>query len=336
MPITAQQKLEILQKVGVDPDKYWLDDDGNVIEMPKDNSAMAGAKTALLNLPRTAAGVGGAALGTAGAGALGLPAGPAAVATGLAGGFTGAAIGSTLGEMFQNAVYPDDVRLAQEARQVRNPVATQVGDLASIAAFMRPSLSQTRDAIRGVRALTTLPKFANLRPSQSGALMNMGMGGVIGAGTTLAEGGDAGDVAKNAAIGALFSNPTRLSQFMTRGVFSPHVPDVGLRDAVNPADLLVKPGEPVVEKPREVNPELLKAFANHQKADAKLAEQLAALKANQEAAAKKAHIDAEQGIGFDQPLPAQDFTLPHDLNSLESRFLRSTAVEPDVEVTLTG
>lgn len=334
MPITAQQKLEILQQVGVDPDKYWLDDDGNVVDLPKDNSAMAGVKTALLNLPRTAAGIGGAALGTAGAGALGLPSGPGAVATGIAGGFGGAALGSTLGEKLQSALYPDDVLLAQEARQVRNPVATQLGDLASQAAFMRPSLTQTRDAIRGVRALTTLPKFANLRPSQSGALMNMGMGGAIEAGSTLAQGGDVGDVAKNAAIGALFSNPTRLSQFMTRGVFSPHVPDVGLRDAVNPADLLVKPGEPVVEKPREVNPELLKAFARQQKVDAKLAEQLAALKANQEAAAKRSQIEAEQGIGNEQPLPAQDFTLPPNLDTLESRFLRSQAVEPDVEVTL--
>jgi len=334
MPITAQQKLEILQKVGVDPDKYWLDDDGNVIDLPKDSSTMAGAKTALLNLPRTAAGIGGAALGAAGAGALGLPAGPAAVATGLAGGFAGGAAGATLGEMFQNAVYPDDVRLAQEARQVRNPVATQVGDLASTAAFMRPSISQTRDAIRGVRALTTLPKFANMRPSQSGALMNMAMGGTIEGASTLAQGGDASEIAKNAAIGAVFSNPTKLSQMMTRGVFSPHVPDMGLRDVVNPADLIAKPGEPVAEKSAEVNPELLKAFAKQQKVDAKLAEQLAALKANQEAAAKKAQIDAAQGIGNEQPLPAQDFTLPQDLNSLESRFLRSTAVEPDVAVTL--
>ena len=334
MPITAQQKLEILQQVGVDPDKYWLDDDGNVVDLPKDNSAMAGVKTALLNLPRTAAGIGGAALGTAGAGALGLPSGPGAVATGIAGGFAGAAAGSTIGEKLQQALYPDDVLLAQEARQVRNPVATQVGDLASQAAFMRPSLSQTRDAIRGVRALTTLPKFSKLRPSQSGALMNMAMGGTIEGASTLAQGGDAGDIAKNAAIGAVFSNPTWLAGKMTRGVFSPHVPDMGLRDVVNPADLIAKPGEPAVEKPAEVNPELLKAFAKQQKVDAKLAEQLAAMQANQDAAAKRAQIEAAQGIGNEQPLPAQDFTLPPNLDTLESRFLRSQAVEPDVEVTL--
>jgi len=334
MPITAQQKLEILQQVGADPDKYWLDDDGNVIEMPKDTSAMAGVKTALLNLPRTAAGIGGAALGTAGAGMLGAPSGPGAVATGIAGGFAGAAAGSTLGEKLQQALYPADVLLAQEARQVRNPVATQVGDLAAQAAFMRPSLSQTRDAIRGVRALTTLPKFANMRPAQSGALMNMAMGGTIEGASTLVQGGDAGEIAKNAAIGAVFSNPTWLAGKMTRGVFSPHVPDMGLRDVVNPAELRVQPGEPAVEKPAEVNPELLKAFAKQQKVDAKLAEQLAALKANQEAAAKRAQIEAEQGIGNEQPLPAQDFVLPPNLDTLESRFLRSQAVEPDVEVTL--
>lgn len=334
MPITAQQKLEILQKVGVDPDKYWLDDDGNVVDLPKDNSAMAGVKTALLNLPRTAAGIGGAALGTAGAGALGLPSGPGAVAAGIAGGFAGAATGSTIGEKLQEALYPDDVLLAQQARQVRNPGAVQLGDLASQAVFMRPSLSQTRDAIRGVRALTTLPKFANLRPAQSGALMNMAMGGTIEGASTLAQGGDAGEIAKNAAIGAVFSNPTWLAGKMTRGVFSPHVPDVGLRDAVNPADLRVQPGEPVVEKPAEVNPELLKAFAKQQKVDAKLAEQLAALKANQDATAKRVQIEAEQGIGSEQPLPAQDFVLPPNLDTLESRFLRSQAVEPDVEVAL--
>ncbi len=334
MPITAQQKLEILREVGADPDKYWLDDEGNVIDLPKDSSAMAGAKTALLNLPRTAAGVGGAALGAAGAGALGLPTGPGAVAAGLAGGFGGAAIGSTIGEKIQNAIYPDDVLLAQQARSVRNPGAVQLGDLASQAVFMRPSISQTRDAVRGVRALTTMPGFANMRPAQSAALMNMGTGAAVEGGATLAQGGDLSEVLKNAAIGAVFSNPSGITKTMTRGIFSPHQADVGLRDAVNPADLLAKPTEPTVEKPREVNPELLKAFVKQQKADAKLAEQLAALKANQEAAAKKAQIDATQGIGFEQPLPAQDFTLPQDLNSFEARFLRSQAVEPDVEVTL--
>lgn len=334
MPVTPQQKYDILRNAGIDPDKYWIDDTGKVIDLPKDNSAMAGAKTALLNLPRTAAGVGGAALGAAGAGALGLPTGPGAVAAGLAGGFGGAALGSTIGEAIQNAVYPDSVLMAQQARSVRNPGAVQLGDLASQAVFMRPSLSQTRDAVRGVRALTTMPGFANMRPAQSAALMNMGTGAAVEGGATLAQGGDLAEILKNAAIGAVFSNPSGITKTMTRSVFSPHVADQGLRDVVNPADLLVKPSEPVVEKPREVNPELLKAFVKQQKADAKLAEQLAALKANQEAAAKKAQIDAEQGIGFEQPLPAQDFTLPPNLDSVESRFLRSQAVEPDVEVTL--
>lgn len=334
MPVTPQRKYELLKQVGIDPDKYWIDDSGNVIDLPKDNSAMAGIKTAALNLPRTAAGVGGAALGAAGAGALGLPTGPGAVAAGLAGGFGGAALGSTIGEAIQNAVYPDDVLMAQQARSVRNPGAVQLGDLASQAVFFRPSFNQLRDAGRGLRALTTTPGFAKLRPAQTGAFMDVGTGGVIEAGSTMAQGGDLSEILKNAAIGAVFSNPTGITKTMTRDVFSPHVADQGLRDVVNPADLLVKPGEPAVEKPREVNPELLKAFMKQQKTDAKLAEQLAALKANQEAAAKKAQIEAEQGIGFDQPLPAQDFTLPPNLNSVEARFLRSQAVEPDVEVTL--
>ena len=334
MAVTPQRKYELLKQVGIDPDKYWIDDSGNVIDLPKDSSAMAGAKTALLNLPRTAAGVGGAALGAAGAGALGLPTGPGAVAAGLAGGFGGAALGSTIGEKIQNAIYPEDVLLAQQARSVRNPGAVQLGDLASQAVFMRPSISQTRDAVRGVRALTTMPGFANMRPAQSAALMNMGTGAAVEGGATLAQGGDLTEILKNAAIGAVFSNPTKVSQVMTRGVFSPHVADVGLRDAVNPADLLAKPTEPTVEKPREVNPELLKAFVKQQQTDAKLAQQLAALKANQEAAAKKAQIDATQGIGNEQPLPAQDFTLPPNLDSVEARFLRSQAVEPNVEVTL--
>ncbi len=334
MPITAQQKLEILREVGADPDKYWLDDEGNVIDLPKDSSAMAGAKTALLNLPRTAAGVGGAALGAAGAGALGLPTGPGAVAAGLAGGFGGAALGSTIGEKIQNALYPDAVLLAQQARSVRNPGAVQLGDLASQAVFMRPSISQLRDAGRGVRALATMPGFARLRPAQTGALTDVATGGLIEAGSTMAQGGDLSEILKNAAIGTLFSNPSGITKTMTRGVFKPHVADVGLRDAVNPADLLAKPTEPTVEKPREVNPELLKAYVKQQQADAKLAQQLAALKANQEAAAKKAQIDAEQGIGIEQPLPAQDYVLPPDPNSFEARFLRSQAVEPDVEITL--
>lgn len=334
MPVTPQRKYELLKQVGIDPDKYWIDDSGNVIDLPKDNSAMAGIKTAALNLPRTAAGVGGAALGAAGAGALGLPTGPGAVAAGLAGGFGGAALGSTIGEAIQNAVYPDDVLMAQQARSVRNPGAVQLGDLASHAVFLRPSVSQLRDAGRGIRAFTTIPSFAKMRPAQASALMNVGTGGAIEAGSTMAQGGDLSEILKNAAIGAVFSNPTGVTRAMTGGIFSPHVADQGLRDVVNPADLLAKPGEPVVEKPREVNPELLKAFMKQQKADAKLAEQLAALKANQEAAAKKAQIDAEQGIGFDQPLPAQDFTLPPNLNSVEARFLRSQAVEPDVEITL--
>jgi hypothetical protein len=334
MPVTPQQKYDILRESGIDPDKYWIDDSGNVIDLPKDNSAMAGIKTAALNLPRTAAGVGGAALGTAGAGALGLPSGPGALATGIAGGFAGAALGSTLGEAFQNAVYPDDVLMAQQARSVRNPGAVQLGDLAATSVFFRPSISQTRDLGRAIRTLSTTPSFSKLRPAQTAAGFNTLLGAGLGGGSTMAEGGDLSEVLKNAAIGAVFSNPTKVSQVMTRGVFKPHVADVGLRDAVNPADLLAKPTEPTVEKPREVNPELLKAFVKQQQTDAKLAQQLAALKANQEAAAKKAQIDAEQGIGTEQPLPAQDYVLPPNPDSFEARFLRSQAVEPNVEITL--
>ncbi len=330
MPVTPQRKYELLKQVGIDPDKYWIDDSGNVIDLPKDNSAMAGIKTAALNLPRTAAGVGGAALGAASAGALGLPTGPGAVAAGLAGGFTGAAVGSSLGEMLQNAVYPDDVLMAQQARSVRNPGAVQLGDLASQAVFMRPSVSQLRDAGRGIRALTTLPSFAKMRPAQASALMDVGTGGAIEAGSTMAQGGDLAEILKNAAIGTVFSNPTGITKTMTRGVFSPHVADQGLRDVVNPADLLAKPGEPVVEKPREVDPELLKAYMKQQKTNAKLAEQtaeqLAALKANRQAAIKRAQIDAELGAATTQADPV----LPQDVDSVDARLASAQAVDPNL------
>ena len=334
MPITPQQKLEILQKVGVDSDKYWLDDEGKIVDLPKDTSAMAGVKTALLNLPRTAAGVGGAAAGTAGAGLLGAPSGPGAIATGVAGGFAGAALGSTLGEKIQQALYPEDVLLAQQARQVRNPGATQLGDLASQAVFFRPSISQTRDLGRAIRTLTTTPSFSKLRPAQAAAGLNTLLGAGLGAGTTMAEGGDLSEIAKNAAIGAVFSNPTGLTRAMTGGVFSPHVADISLRDAVNPADLIAKAGEQATPKTAQVDPELIKAYAKQQKADAKLAEQLAAMRLNQEAAAKRAQIEATMGIGADQPLPAQDYVLPQNLDTLEARLRGAQAVEPDVNATI--
>ncbi len=235
--LTPQDKKAILDEHGVDSSQYWMTDDGDIVPMPADNGAMAGVKSAALNLPRTVTGFMGGAAGAAGAGALGLPSGPGAVATGIAGAVAGGAAGSALGDKLQQAIYPKEWLLAQEARQVRNPLASQVGELAPSLALMRPSPTVMRDAGRGISALVRGGAQFGLRPQQAAALGNIGIGAALGGGTALGQGASAQEVLAQTLLGALQHQPTKLGTKLSFDTFQPHVGDVTLRDVVKPADL---------------------------------------------------------------------------------------------------
>lgn len=224
MPIPAQRKQQILIDAGIDPERYWIDDEGEVINMEKQGATESGVKSALYNAPRSALGFVGAALGTAGAGALGAPSGPGAIATGAAGGLAGAAAGATIGEKIQSALYPAGWRFAEEARSVNQPGAVYAGQLASNLVTMRPSPKMIG------QLLSTAPKefiksAGQISPASRSALLNVAAGGALGGGVTMASGGDAGDVAREALVGALFHQPTKIGQKLSRDVFTPWTPD---------------------------------------------------------------------------------------------------------------
>lgn len=222
MPITAQDKKQVLLDAGIDPEKYWITDEGDVIDMPAQGPVEAGAKSALYNAPRAALGFIGSALGAAGAGAAGIPSGPGAVAAGIAGGFGGGYVGANIGEKIQTALYPEGWRFAEEARSIRNPVATQVGNLAVQATMMRPSPSMLKSVAEIPGDI--LRSGGQISPSRAAAGLNVLLGGALGAGTTLGAGGTAEDAAKEALIGAIFSQPTKLGQKMSFDTFEPWAP----------------------------------------------------------------------------------------------------------------
>ena len=223
MPITAQDKQQILIDAGIDPDKYWIDDAGEVIEMAKQGAVESGIKSALYNAPRSALGFVGAAAGTAGAGALAIPSGPGAFAAGAAGGLAGGAAGASIGDKIQSALYPAGWQFAEEARSVRDPKAVYTGQIASQLATMRPSprmLSQVFKTAPG----EFIRSAGQVSPASRAALLNIAGGAGLGGGVELARGGDAGDVLRESLVGALLHQPTKLGQVMSRDVFHPWSP----------------------------------------------------------------------------------------------------------------
>lgn len=222
MPITAQDKQQILAEAGVDSTKYWIDDNGEIIDMPAQGGFEAGVKSALYNAPRTLLGFMGGAGGAAGAGALSIASGPGAFVTGTAGALAGGAAGGALGDKIQSALYPAGWQFGEEARSVRNPMASFVGQTASQVATMRPSPKMFAQLAKAPGEFVR--SAGQLTPSTAGAAMNILAGAAIPAGVALGTGGTAEDVAREAAIGALLSQPTRFGTLLSGGTFEPWKP----------------------------------------------------------------------------------------------------------------
>lgn len=222
MPITAQDKQQILAEAGVDSTKYWIDDNGEIIDMPAQGGFEAGAKSALYNAPRTLLGFVGGAGGAAGAGLLGLPSGPGAFVTGTAGALAGGATGGAIGDKIQSALYPAGWRFGEEARSVRNPMASFVGQTASQVALMRPSPKMLAQVAKAPGEFVR--SAGQLTPTTMGAVANVGVGAGIGGGMALGQGAPLEDVAREAAIGALLSQPTKFGYLLSGKTFAPWKP----------------------------------------------------------------------------------------------------------------
>lgn len=258
----AEIKHKILAENGVDPTKFWLTDDGDLQALPDESAATAGFKSAAYNAPRTALGFAGAALGAKGGGALGALGGPAAPVTvpggAISGALAGSAVGSKLGEFLQDAAYPEDWKLAQEARAARHPTATFAADVGSSALLMRPSPKMLSTVLRSPAEF--IRAGGQVSPATRAALLETGLGGAIEAGSTLAQGGSAGDVGLSALIGAVNSQPTRLGQLMSRGVFTPWQPGPSIADArASVVDSLAQRREAVLEAIRSAEAQRVKS-----------------------------------------------------------------------------
>lgn len=224
MPLTKEQKLSILTKLNVDPSKYWMDDNGTILDLPEQGTAETALKSTLYNAPRTALGFGGGALGAAGAGLVGAPSGPGAIATGVAGSMAGSMAGSSIAQGLMDAVYPESWRLGQEAREARSPGTVFASDVLASTALMRPSPTVLKQAARIPGDL--MRSGGQIQPQNLAAGLNIAIGSGLGAGQALASGGSASDVLMQGAIGALQHQPTALGQRASFGIFQPTV-DVG-------------------------------------------------------------------------------------------------------------
>jgi len=337
--ITPQQKHKILVDNGYDPAKNWIDDDGNVIDSPQDGSTMAGIKAAAYNIPSTVMGVAGAGLGALGAGLVTSPSGPGAVAGAITGSVAGGAGGGWIGDKIEEALYPKSWQLGQEARQVRNPTASTVGEVGSSLALMRPSVGVTKDALAGLRSLTSGAGTFGMRPAQSAAFNNIVIGGGLGAGTDMARGGDVQSVLTSALLGAAQHQPTRLGARLP-GI-TRHVRDTPLDSAVNPADLNAPPPQAPAE-PAGISPEataaneaLLRRFVLDKQA-AKLREDIARRTENDLAEARR--LGVMEGMANRGPTGEvmPEGTMPPAFDQVNNMPPRARVVENLVESAESG
>lgn len=219
MPLTREQKLSLLQEANVDPAKYWLNDSGDIVDLPQQGTTETALKSTLYNAPRTALGFAGAAVGTLGAGLVTAPSGPGAIAAGAAGSLAGSAAGSTVGQSLMDAIYPSDWRLSQEARETRNPGTVKAADIASSLALMRPSLTTMRQAAQAPMEL--IRTAGQMQPTTRAALANIGVGAGISGGAALAQGASPGEAAFETLLGGLQHEPTMLGRKASFGIFTP-------------------------------------------------------------------------------------------------------------------
>lgn len=220
MPVTPQQKLEILQKHGIDPAKYWIDNKGNVVVAPDRGPIVAGLASTLYNAPSTIGSLTGAGVGTAAGGALGGPVG------GFAGGAAGAMGGGALGRTLQNNLYSDSLQEDEARRQMLHPDATKIAAIATSLATVRPSLSVAKQLASIPRSLQT---GARINAAQMGAIGQVGSGVGLGVGSNLAEQAlsdqpfSKKSLAEAALLSLLQQKATKLGRAASLGTLPPHV-----------------------------------------------------------------------------------------------------------------
>ena len=281
MPIKPQDKARILAEAGVDPTKYWIDDNGEIIDMPEQGTVETALKSTLHNAPRTALGFVGSAVGMAGAGALATPetAGLATIPAALAGGAAGGMAGGAAGQSLQDWLYPESWKLAEEARMARSPITTKVADIGASMALIRPSATVFKAAARAPGEF--LRTAGQLQPKTVEALANIGLGAGMRGGMAAAQGASPGEIALETALGAAQVQPTRLGTKLSGGLFKPFTTEGlaqpgGLPTAEAQARFAAAleaqnaPSQPTVTP--EALAELAKQAAKQQAADAKRVE----------------------------------------------------------------
>lgn len=224
----ANYRRQLLLEAGLDPSQVALDDQGYVIAAPEPpQSPVVNQATSLQPLTpkplgsavrQFGAGVlpaaGGLALGSlaaapfTGGGSLLLPIGAGIIGS-IAGGYGAAKL--------QEKVMPEswNQQLALDAEV--NPKASAAGNIASSLVFMKPDLKSVANAAQGVRNVVT-GGASKLSGAQAGNLLNIGLGGGLGAASSAYEDisrdkeVDLGKLAISAIGNALINNPNKLGQ----------------------------------------------------------------------------------------------------------------------------
>lgn len=238
MPLTPQEKKNVLVNAGLDPAKYDYDEDSqsavervqaqpsinasSVLSKPNYSKLQTVGVHAAGSIAPSAAGLVGAVGGAKVGGALGLPLGPigagvGAVAGGIAG---GVGLGSLMGEAqnwILNKVSPKSVEILNESAQ-ENPYSATVGSLLGSLPSVRPDWKAVEGAGRFIReASRSNLKNALKSPENAANFGNVVVGGGVGGGLALKdqldnpEGIDWGQVALQTAGQSILNNPAKWS-----------------------------------------------------------------------------------------------------------------------------
>lgn len=247
MPLTEQQKQYIVQQSGLDPSSYTTDDDGNnIVSINKaqpsvsqkvspqvggnlsvlpptttDKPLITFGKSFAQELPSAIAGGVGLASGATLGAELGLLGGPIAPATVPIGSLLGALVGAAVAgggvHTIQEEIEPESWKQDIATSQATNPISGVVGGLATLPfGGFSPS---PRNVIRASGALGRLAVGMTPEANELQNLLNVGMGaGLMPAqevGTSLISGTpmpSIGELARSAAIGAVFNKPNALGR----------------------------------------------------------------------------------------------------------------------------
>lgn len=210
MPLTPEQKSQRLTQFGYDPKKYQLEDDDQTVSerdetpvvqdttvsvAPPTQPKMGALQAAGTSIPRsiipTLGGFGGATI----AAALAPETGGLSLLLPLLGGFGGGYVAGKAQEAILPASPEEQARLAKARSD--QPVASAVGEMIPSLIAMKPSLNTLGEAAGGLRQLTTKGLGNAVRGTlsnpQAAALLNMGIGSAVGAGSEIASAKMAGE-----------------------------------------------------------------------------------------------------------------------------------------------